>query len=178
MLNLSNSTILIVVVIGAIGVGGFSVYVWAKGGVTTETAEQRQARVNSVFSLLQFLMGTVAVGVLTTTLAQSLKEREKVSKETEEIAKLLTYALTEDGQARVHSADFFAHLSRDREYRDQWINCRDDIKGEIANEAKIKAESAAIQKNCEIQTCRPVSEPNLHNSLSIKIATWMLSKRH
>jgi hypothetical protein len=165
----------VVVIVGILLIGGFAIYVWANGAVAGETADQRQARLNAVFELLKFLLGTVAVTVLATALAQSLKdreqilkEREQVAKETEEFGKLLTYALALDGQTRVHFADFFAHVTRDKDYRDQWGQYRDDIKADIIKEANIKSETSVLLARVDAGNLSPEEQSKVTVELKEK----------
>jgi hypothetical protein len=177
LIDVATGIVVLVLVLGTLAIGGFAIHVWSKGGVSGETAEQRQARLNSVFTLLQFILGTVAIGILTALLTQSLKEREQilkdreeVSKETEEIGKLITYALSADGEARGRFANLFAHLTRDPNYRKQWIKYYEDINSEIETKKKTNLETVTLVDKSQEANLSPDERKSVDKQLAVKTA--------
>jgi hypothetical protein len=119
------------------------------------TTEQKLARLNAWLDFWKFFLGSVVVALVSAILGQVIKGREVAIKESEEIGKYIPYALEADGRKRSQFADFFAHVTRDKTYRQQWIAYRDDIGKELDKEQKIAKEQKQIVTEIQSGTLTP-----------------------
>src|ERR1043166_5048388 len=119
------------------------------------TVEQKLARLNAWLDFGKFFLGSVVVALVSIILGQVIKSREVAIKESEEIGKYIPQALEADGRKRWQFADFFAHVTRDRRYRAQWIEYRDDIGKEIEKDAKAEEQQRKLVADLQAGNLTP-----------------------
>lgn len=126
---------------------------WGRAEMVTPA--DKQARLNSVFDFLKYVLGTVALGVLTAILSQTIKDRETIIKEIEQIGKYINNAVDPDRDKRIRFASLFAHVTRDSESRALWVDYEDWIVKEVEREEAIKERTNQVVANLQNRTITP-----------------------
>lgn len=98
-------------------------------------------RWKSILSFIQFVLGTVVLGLFAAYINHQIQTREVEIKEQELIAKNLPTVLGNNSADNLRMAQFYATVTRSREIRERWIEYRGELKKDIE---LAKAEAARI----------------------------------
>jgi hypothetical protein len=125
---------------------------------------------------VKFLLGTVALGLVTTLIKSAIQERELELKEQEQIGQFLRHALDKDVGVRQRFAHYFSTVTRSDELRERWKEYSalvdEDYQETVKKKERLEAEVA--QQNLDAlererlfariaeleQALRPASPPS------------------
>jgi Family of unknown function (DUF5675) len=98
----------------------------------------------------KFLLGTFAIGLVTTLVNSAIQEREVEIKEQEQVGHFLQHALQEDVGVRRRFAQYFATVTRSDQLRKGWASYFKLIETEYQEKRKEKTELEARAQNATI----------------------------
>lgn len=99
-------------------------------------------RWKTMVSFVQFVLGTVIVGLFGTIINHQIQTREIEIKEQDQITQILKTMLTNNAADKYMMAQFYAIVTRSEDNRSRWELYRDELKKGI-EAAKIQSEKAA-----------------------------------
>lgn len=100
-------------------------------------------RWKSVLSFIQFILGTVIVGVFGTIINNRIQTRDIEIKEQEQIFKNLATVLSSNPADKLLMAEFYATVTRSDEIRQRWADYREALKQDIASQKNKRADLQA-----------------------------------
>lgn len=100
-------------------------------------------RWKSLLSFAQFIVGTVAVGVVGTIMNHQIQTREVEIKEQEQISKNLGTVLSSNAADKLLMAQFYAAVTRSEDIRKRWELYRDELRNEIEYATKQRETAAS-----------------------------------
>ena len=107
-------------------------------------------RWKSIMTFVQFLLGTVVLGVFGTIINHQIQTREVEIKEQELISKNLETVLSSNVGDKLLMAQFYATVTRSDDIRKRWEIYRDELKQEIEEKKALQAKVASeIQANTD-----------------------------
>ncbi|MEL3918157.1 hypothetical protein [Aeromonas enteropelogenes] len=114
-------------------------------------------RWKSLLSFVQFILGTVILGVFGTVINHQIQTREVEIKEQEQISKNLVSVLSPNKADKLLMAQFYATVTRSDDIRARWVAYRDELKAEIEAD-KVKLDM--VTKEYESATDAKVKDRN------------------
>jgi|GEM_PF-6456417 len=90
-----------------------------------------EERWKSIISFIQFILGTVVLGIFGTIINHQIQTREIEIKEQELISKNLVTVLSQNSADKLLMAQFYAAVTRSEDIRKRWEIYRDELKNEI-----------------------------------------------
>ena len=125
-------------------------------------------RFKAWLTFLQFFLGTVVLGIVSTVISNQIQTREVEIKEQDSNAKFLEQALQEDVGVRRRLAQYFSLVTRSKVLRERWTAYSKLVESEYQD-------TLAKKKRLEQEAASKSLEPSAKTSYLRGSRSWSVS---